>query len=383
MIKYPLSINNWGKEEVSTAYNILKNGQLTVSKNVENFEKKFAKYHNKKYAVMVNSGSSANLLMFSALKLYKKYDLRDGDEVIVPSLGWSTSYSPIYHNNLKLKLVDVSMSTLNIDIEKLKNKISSNTKIILTINSLGNPSNLIELQKICKKQKIILLEDNCESFGAMTQNKKLTGTFGLMSSFSFYFSHHLTTIEGGMILTDSLALKNILLSIRSHGWSRHLEKINKKFKSFKFIYPGYNVRPIELSAAVGLIQLKKSRNILKIRRQNAEIFKFYFGNSNIFYIPEENGISSWFSFPMILKYPKKIIFNKIINGLIKNNIDCRSIIGGDFLSHRYSYYFDIKKDNYPVSKHIHNYGVMVGNYEKNLEEEIKHLFKILNNIIDL
>lgn len=379
MNKYSLSINNWGKEELQVAYKILKEGQLTISNNVSTFERKFADFHNKKHAIMVNSGSSANLLMFSALKLLDKYNLKDGDEVILPSLGWSTSYSPVYHNNLKLKLVDVSIDNLNIDINKLKKKISKKTRVILTINALGNPSNLKELQKIAKEKNIILLEDNCESFGATTPNNKLTGTFGLMSSFSFYFSHHLTTIEGGMILTDSTRLKDILLSIRSHGWSRHLEKSNK-FKSFNFIYPGYNVRPIELSAAVGLVQLKKANKIINMRRKNADVFKYYFSNLSHFIIPKENGKSSWFSFPLILKEKNKKYFQYVIRTILLNNVECRSIIGGDFMANKYHKYFKVKNEKFEISNHIHNFGFMVGNYEKNLEKEISYLYKIIKKI---
>ena len=199
-MKYPLAHDNWSSEEVKIVTRLLKNRNLTIGKNVEQFEKSFANFHSVKYAVMVNSGSSANHLMLSALKVLNK--LSSKDEIIVPSLGWSTSYSPIYYHDQTLNLVDVDINTLNFDISTIEKSITKNTKAILAINALGNPNELEKIIEICKKHKLILLEDNCEAFGAEINNK-YTGTFGMMSSFSFYYSHHLTTIEGGMILTNS------------------------------------------------------------------------------------------------------------------------------------------------------------------------------------
>ena len=147
---------------------------------------------------MVNSGSSANHLIFSALRLSSKFNIKEGDEIIVPSLGWSTTYSPLFFHNLKIKLIDINLSTLNIDTDLIQKNITSKTKAIFLVNALGNPNHFDKIKKIARKNKIHILEDNCEAFGA-SFNNKLTGSFGLMSSFSFYYSHHLTTIEGGMI----------------------------------------------------------------------------------------------------------------------------------------------------------------------------------------
>jgi len=279
-MKYNLAIDNWTNQEVNIVTKLLKQRKLTLGDNVYNFEKEFAKFHSTKYAVMVNSGSSANHLIFSALMLSSKFNLKEGDEVIVPSLGWSTTYSPLFFHNLKIKLIDIDLNNLNIDSDLIEKNITLKTKAIFLVNALGNPNKFDKIRKIAKKNKIFIIEDNCEAFGA-SFNDKLTGSFGIMSSFSFYYSHHLTTIEGGMILTDNKDLYNILLSIRSHGWTRHLQNINdseyKKFKnSFDFIYPGYNFRPMEISGAIGLIQLKKANSIIKTRRNNAKYFKNLF-----------------------------------------------------------------------------------------------------------
>ena len=202
-------------------------------------------------------------------------------------------YSPLYFHNLNLNTVDVNLKTLNFNSSEIEKAITKKTKAIFAINALGNPNEYDKICKICKKNNLILLEDNCEAFGAELNNK-LTGSFGLMSSFSFYYSHHLTTIEGGMILTNSKKIYETLLSIRSHGWIRHKIDIKQspyyKFKKgFEFILPGYNLRPMELSGALGNIQLNKSKKMLKIRRENAEFFVNTFSNNDNFIIQEEIG----------------------------------------------------------------------------------------------
>ena len=379
-MKYPLAHDNWSSEEVKIVTRLLKNRNLTIGKNVEQFEKSFANFHSVKYAVMVNSGSSANHLMLSALKVLNK--LSSKDEIIVPSLGWSTSYSPIYYHDQTLNLVDVDINTLNFDISTIEKSITKNTKAILAINALGNPNEFEKIIEICKKHKLILLEDNCESFGAEINNK-YTGTFGMMSSFSFYYSHHLTTIEGGMILTNSKKIYEILLSLRSHGWTRHkiskgTSPFNKFKKGFEFILPGYNLRPMELSGALGVIQLKKAKKMLKIRRENADYFIKTFSKNKNFLIQKEIGNSSWFNFSLIIKNKKKFPINKLINTLYKKKVDCRRIIAGDFMSQKYSKYFKINKYSNYNSKLIHNYGFMVGNYDKDLKKQIEYLGRILN-----
>ena len=215
-----------------------------MGENVEKFEKQFANYFGSKFCVMVNSGSSANLLIVAALTLLKKYNLKKGDEVLVPALGWSTSYSPFNQYGIKLRFLDINKSTLNIDENIIERAITKKTKAILAINILGNPVEFKKINEICDKYNLTLIEDNCESLGAK-YNSKYTGTFGVASSHSFYFSHHLQTIEGGMISTDDKEIYKFCKSLRSHGWTRDLENNNdrrndyeSKFKNaFKFILP--------------------------------------------------------------------------------------------------------------------------------------------------
>ena len=216
---YPLSLSSWDYEEKKAILEQLEIGEYTMGEKVELFEKKFADYFNSKYALMVNSGSSANLLFIAALVLSPKYNFNSGDEVIVPAVGWSTSYSPFYNYGIKLRFVDIDPMTLNIDENKIEDAITSKTRAILGINILGNPIEFKRIQEICKNNNLILIEDNYESLGA-SYNSKYCGTFGLAGSHSFFFSHHIQTIEGGMITTDEKEIFEYLKCIRAHGWTR-------------------------------------------------------------------------------------------------------------------------------------------------------------------
>ncbi len=242
---------------------------------------------------MVNSGSSANLLGLSSLFFKKKNPLKRGDEVIVTAVSWSTTYAPLQQLGLKLKLVDIELDTFNIDINLLKKAITKKTKLIVVVNLLGVPCDLRVIRDICQKKNIYLFEDNCESMGALVANK-MAGSFGKVSSHSFFFSHHMCTMEGGMISTDDFELYCILKSLRAHGWSRDLPKNNPLFKpkkndfyeEYKFILPGYNVRPGELHGSIGNIQLKKVKNFIKIRRKNLSFFNKLFENNKKIIIPK-------------------------------------------------------------------------------------------------
>ena len=252
-MKYPLASLTWDQAEKNAVLKVLESDQYTMGTGVREFEENFAQYTGSKYCVMVNSGSSANLLMIAALFYKKENPLQIGDEIIVPAVSWPTTYYPLYQYGLKIKFVDIDINTLNFDLEALENAITDKTKGIFAVNLLGNSNNYEKINQLIKDKNIYLLEDNCESLGATYQGKQL-GAIGLMGSYSSFFSHHIATMEGGLICTDDEELYHILLSIRSHGWTRHLPKENQLCtksdddfeESFRFILPGYNVRPIEM-----------------------------------------------------------------------------------------------------------------------------------------
>ena len=380
-IKYNLASDSWDDEEIKAINEVISSNRYTMGDRVKKFESEFANFFGSKYSIMVNSGSSANLLMLASLISSGQYDLQKGDEVIVPSVSWSTTYFPVTQYGLKLVFVDVDKETLNINVNKIEEAITSKTKIIFAVNLLGNPCEINDLKKICSNNNLILIEDNCESLGAMYSDK-FTGTFGLMGSFSFFFSHHMQTMEGGMILTNDSDLYEHCVSLRAHGWIRDLPEQNNimnktgdAFKdSFKFVTPGYSLRPLEMSGAIGSVQLKKLPNFLKNRRQNAKIFKTLFENEENIIIQKETHESSWFGFSLILKNNLDGYRDQLINQLKESNIECRPIVAGDFTKNPVIKYLDHRISNeLNDTKIIDENGFFVGNDFRNLSEEINHL----------
>ena len=265
--KYPLATATWNQDEYAAMQRVIESGMFSMGKQVQLFEQRFAEYIGSRYCVMVNSGSSANLLMVAALFYTQNPSLKleRGDEVIVPAVSWSTTYYPLHQYGLKLRFVDVDLETLNYDLAQLEGAITDKTRAIMAVNLLGNPNDFNRIQQMISGKNIVLIEDNCESMGAEFEGKK-AGTMGVMGSFSSFFSHHISTMEGGMIVTDDEELFHILLSLRAHGWTRNLPKFNHvcgeksddPFKeSFRFVLPGYNVRPLELSGAIRRMMERK------------------------------------------------------------------------------------------------------------------------------
>lgn len=232
-MNYVLSDDTWVKDEIEVAHHVIDSRSYTMGEYVNRFEEMFADKFGSKFAVMCNSGSSANLLMVSAL-VYSGI-LRRGDEVIVTAVSWSTTYFPLSQYGLKIRFVDIDKYTLNLDIQLLEEAITQNTKAVLAVNLLGNPNDFQYLKQICRNYNLILLEDNCESMGAIFDNQ-YTGTFGLLGTFSTYFSHHISTIEGGVVLTDDEELYHYMLAIRSHGWTRNIPKESCIYKKMRISF---------------------------------------------------------------------------------------------------------------------------------------------------
>jgi CDP-6-deoxy-D-xylo-4-hexulose-3-dehydrase len=358
-----------------------------MREKVSEFETKFADYFEKKYAIMVNSGSSANLIAVASLFYKKNNPLKRGDEVIVPCISWATTYYPLQQYGLKLKFVDVDLETLNYDMKELRGAVSKDTRMIVAVSVLGNPCQFDEMLEICDKNNIILFEDNCESMGAKF-NKKYTGTFGLLNTFSTFFSHHISTMEGGLILTDDVELYYLMQSLRNHGWTRdqHPDSpIYKKgdddfFEAYRFILPGYNVRPGELHAAVGIVQLDKLDKFIRVRRDNASHFVALFGNDERFIIQKETGESSWFSFTMIVNPKLDYGREKVLGHLKAADIEYRIITGGNFLRHDAIKYFDYSVGRRINADIVHDRGFFVGNHPVDIRFQIDHLHRTLKKV---
>jgi len=389
-MKYNLASSSWDHKEIDAMNRVIDSGFYTMGKNVEKFETVFSSFFGSKYALMVNSGSSANLLSVAALFFLKNNPLKRGDEVIVPSVSWSTTYAPLQQYGLKVKFVDISLDTLNFDIDKLRAAITDKTRVIFAVNILGNPNDFLKINNIIKNKNIYLLEDNCESMGAKYESQ-FTGTFGIAGTFSSFFSHHISTMEGGMILTDNYELYNIMLSLRAHGWTRnlkddnplHTKSDNKFYESFNFILPGYNLRPLELSGAIGIEQIKKLPKLIEVRRRNAELFKGLFEKNEKIIIQKEIGNSSWFGFSLIInEHLTSIKRHKIIIELEKAGIETRPIVSGNFLKNKVLKFFDYEvSGDLTNSEFLDRNGFFVGNHHYDLTSELKHLQDTLNKFL--
>ena len=387
MSNYPLATNTWDDRELEAIQSVIDKNIYSMSDSVRRFEDDFAKFLGSRFCVMVSSGSAANLLGTAALFFTKIPLLRRGDEVIVPAMGWSTTYFPLQQYGLKLKFVDIDLATLNYDLKALASAISPATKMIMTVNLLGNPNDFSAISDLIKDTDIILFEDNCESMGAEFCDKQ-AGTFGVVGTFSTFFSHHMATMEGGIVATDDEEIYHILLSLRAHGWTRNLPKENHVCsksddpfeESFRFVLPGYNVRPLEMSGAIGVEQLKKLPSFLRQRRENARKFIELFGEHKEFQIQEDLGISSWFGFSLTIKQGSPLNRKGVVNKLRDNNIECRPIVTGNFTRNEVMKYFDYEIHKTLVNAdHVHENGFFVGNSQECLDKEIRHLYTVLKS----
>ena len=379
---YPLAYSTWGKEEVEAIQKVIDTDMYTMGNHVKQFEQEFAELFNSPNAVMVNSGSSANLLMLSLLKW--KYRLT-GD-IIVPVVGWATTYFPIVQNGFKINFVDVDPSTWNIDTTKIEQAITPNTVAIMPVNLLGNSCDYKAIKEICFKHKLLLIEDNCESMGAKFNNQ-YTGTFGLAGSFSFFFSHHIQTMEGGMVLCKHKDDADYLRSMRAHGWVRDLPDNSSLYKktgnafndNFIFATPGYNLRPLEMSGAIGSVQLKKWNDIMKVRLENTKHFLNLFANKSWCRIQKEIGESSWFTFGMVLDGELKGRREEIINALTNAGIQNRPLASRNFLKQPVMPNLDhIVSGTMDAANDIHDNGFFVGNGSIDIKEGIDKMYEIIS-----
>lgn len=387
MINYPLATSTWDEHEYEAIQRVVNSGMFTMGHCVSEYEKRFADFFGTRFALMTSSGSTANLLMIAALFFTKnnKLKLKPGDEIIVPSVSWSTSYFPLQQYGLKVKFLDIDNKTLNLDLAKLEQSITDKTRAIMLVNLLGNPNDFTSIKNIIGDRDILILEDNCESMGAKFENS-FTGTFGIMGTFSSFFSHHISTMEGGCVVTDSEELFHILLSLREHGWTRSLPEQNlvtgtkseNSFEeSFKFVLPGYNVRPLEISGAIGIEQLKKLGKFLECRKQNGKYFVDYFSDHPIFSIQKEIGQSSWFGFALTVKKNSGLTREKVLNEFSKQGIETRPIVAGNFTKNKvidfFNYEIPFKLTN---ADYLHENGLFIGNHHILKKDQIQKISSI-------
>lgn len=386
---FPLSEITYDHNEINSMIDVLLSDQLTMGKSVENFEKEFAHFIGSNYAIMVNSGSSANLLAMAVLSNFKfENGFVKGDKVIVPTICWSTSVWPIIQMGLEPVFVDIDIKSLNADVDKIQELLENDNKIrgMVVVHILGNTTNMNKLMQLKNKYNLILMEDTCESLGSKYNNKNL-GTFGECGTYSFYFSHHITTIEGGMVVTDNFHIYELLKCLRSHGWSRGITSHNSNSNSldnrFCFINVGYNLRPMEIQAAMGSVQLKKLPKFQENRKSNYERIMTSLNekNSDILtsFTKESFSMPAWFALPFIInsKYKKE----DYLKYLEKNNVSTRPIVTGNFA--RQPVFKDLNMNVEPAifvnAELIHNQGFFIG-LPSNLMSDSK-IEKLVNILI--
>ncbi len=364
--KYPLLENAFSNNDINQAVAVLKSKRLTMAEKTKDFEKYFSKYLGVKYSLMVNSGSSALLLAFALLtNIKRKKRLKPNDEVLIPAICWSTSFWPIVQFGLKPKFIDVDIKTYSPSYDIIKKSITKKTKAVVIINVLGNCSEIDKIKKLLDKKKILLVEDNCEALGSKYKKKSL-GTYGEVSTFSFYYSHQITCGEGGAIVCKNKSDYQILCSLRAHGWDRDYNKKNKS--KFNFVNQGFNLRPLDVSASIALNQLKRLNHFKRQRNDNRnKIISFLkkselWNNQYDFFEPIEKLEPSWFGFPLLLNRKLAHKKKRFLNFLNKNFIETRPILSGNFINQECVKLFNIKhnKNNFSVANDIEKRGFFIG-----------------------
>ncbi|RYG90228.1 MAG: DegT/DnrJ/EryC1/StrS family aminotransferase [Alphaproteobacteria bacterium] len=380
--KYPLATFTWDAQEYAAIQSVIDSNMFTMGPRVAAFEKAFAEAVDSKYCVMVNSGSSANLIMIGALfyTTDESRRLKAGDEVIVPAVSWSTTYYPLHQYGLKLKFVDIDLDTLNMDIAAVRAAITPRTRAIFAVNLLGNPCDFAALRDLAHENSLVLIEDNCESMGA-TFHGKQAGTFGLMGSFSTFFSHHISTMEGGLVCTDDEELHHILLCLRAHGWTRNLPENNlitgRKSadpfeESFKFVLPGYNLRPLEMEGALGIEQIKKLPKLVAERRRNGASWVDRMKAHPDLRIQQEVGESSWFGFSIVIRDESPLDRPRLVHTLRDLGFECRPIVTGNFAKNPVVKFFNHEiHGTLKNADRIDTHGLFIGNHHYPIDDAIE------------
>lgn len=365
---YPLLENAFTTEDILRGIEVILSKKITMSDITKEFEYEFSKYIGSKYALMVNSGSSANLLAaFALINPKKKNHLKRNDMFLIPAVCWSTSLWPFVQAGLRPIFSDVNINNFCLDENKISNNILNKIRLIVTIHVLGNSPNIDLLSKLAKKKNIFLVEDTCESLGSR-YNQKYLGSFGDFGTYSFYYSHQITSGEGGMIICKNKEDYELLHTLRAHGWDRGLK--NDSNNSFNFINSGFNLRPLDLTAAIGLSQFKRLKQMMKVRDNNRKLIinkitnhKKY-KNQFEFFNSTKNLKPSWFGLPLLLHKDFKQKKNFFLKYLTSKKIENRPIISGNFLNQPSIKLFKLNKEknksNFPVAQDIDERGFFIG-----------------------
>ena len=389
--KIPLAVPPYGAKEVVDSLESLMSMNTTAGKKVGKFEKKFSKFIGNKFGIMVNSGSSANLLALSILSNpLLNNRIKPGDEIITPAVTWATTVYPISNINAIPRLVDVKLDDYTIDPESIENAINNKTKAIMIVHLLGNPCDMQKIVKIAKKHNLWLIEDACEAHGAKF-NGKHVGTFGDLATFSFFASHHITTMEGGMLTTNNKVLHEFGKSMRTFGWSRELsskKQLEKNFSNidprFLFVNTGFNFRPTELQGAFGIHQIDKLEKLVKIRIKNADYWNKRLNKfSNLLLTKsEKDRRKSYLFYPITVKKNKFFKKKDLVKELEKNGIETRSVMAGNISKQPVAKILKFKKSrSLKNSDYIHDNSFVIGNHHEIDEQKREFIADVIINFI--
>jgi CDP-6-deoxy-D-xylo-4-hexulose-3-dehydrase len=364
----------FGADEICEALESLLTTQVTMGAKVRRFEREFSQHFGFPYSMMVNSGSSANLLAVAGLcNPAMANGLRPGDEVIVPALSWSTTIWPLIQHGLVPVIVDIDPTTLNIDPNEIERAISDKTRGIMLVHVYGNPCDMDAISQIVERHSLILIEDCCEALDASYGGRPV-GSFGRVGTFSFYFSHHITTLEGGMCVTGDIDCAEMIRILRAHGWVRETddqERYTNEYPDidprFLFVNLGYNLRPTELQGGFGYVQLNKLKSFVDIRKDNARFWANELGHLKEFLEFQEEtpqGSHSWFGFPMGVRGTAPFSVGELCVFLNGRGIETRPIIAGNIAAQPALRHYDHRVvGDLPRSSHVMTGGFTFGNHQ--------------------
>ena len=368
---------------------VLNCDRFSMGNEVRKFEENFASFTNSKYAVMVNSGGSANLLMLQVLKNQGK--INTGDNIAYTSLTWSTNIFPIIQLGFNPIPIDVDVNTLNCSLKSIENTIKNHDiKCLFLTNVLGFASDLIKVKKLCYDNNVTLIEDNCESLGSRFKDNSLTGRHGVMSSHSFFIAHHMSTIEGGMIITDDFDIYESLKMSRANGWDRDLSKktqdvlrkkheINSDFYAkYTFYDLGYNVRPTEISGFLGNQQIQYLNKTIELRSSNSIILNKKIETLDYILPLKADYMSLISNFAHVFIFNDKDAMKKVYQNFVKNRIEIRPIIAGNMVNQPFYSKYNLEKIDLPGAQFIHKNGFYCGNYPEMNEDDLKLINKSLD-----
>ncbi len=386
-----LNAPSYGAPEVLEALESLLSTWVTMGEKVAQFEDGFAEYLDAAGAMMVNSGSSANLVALRALQSDRhEAELAPGDEVIVPACTWSTSVAPIIDVGATPVLVDSDPETFALDIDAVSEAITDDTAAVMAVHLLGNPARMDALTELCADHDLVLIEDCCEAHGAAFDGQRV-GTFGAYGTYSFFFSHHISTMEGGMVVSNDSERIEAAKPIRAHGWVRELDDREELAddhqdidERFLFVDSGMNVRPTDIQGAFGIHQLERLEPFIEIRRDNAERLSTElaaYDDVLEFQHEQPNGRHTWYGYPLVVAADAPFSRAEMTDHFEANNIETRPIMGGNLAEQPAFEHLRERAGRLPVATGLHDRGFFFGNHHRMGDEHIDHIVDVVDEFV--